>query len=591
MINVQAVAEYLASTTNGGGSGEDTTLIASLLTLANSLATQPQGAGGTGRQPLAAPGSKGGGAGRGAEETPPEIENLAEGIKLFVNRYPVDSRAYEYLVTSPATVVAHVLRDFRPPREGEADYSRIITTYVKRIRSAYAGISDFPPPSGPNQGAHGLPHLGGPGGAAGSRPPLASPGAHKPVIVRPPPDPMLDPSAGDYSDAIQEFVRKYPVDDRAYNFLANASPAVQLRVLQEFKPHRMGDSDYSALLTTFTKKSMDAVRAQEGAAAYEAAAPVILKPAAPPLQAPGRFSSARPSRSIELPPEGVPRDLGTAMVTPGLDDFLAKFPLDERAYDYFAVSSPEVQLKVLQEFHPTREGEASYSGLFTSFVKKCRTAVASSGGAVDAGAAADDGFQFGDMDNAASFAALLGEGANPGADSLRRALAGLQNAASAVAGGAPLDLDAFRLRYPMDDRAFDFLNTSTREVQERVTESFVPQRPDDSDFSAAITAYVRSLRHQAADGGIATGVSEEAVGRFFERYPCDARAVDYFNMCTPDVQAQVMRDFRPRSEGDADYSAAVTAYVKSCRNNSQRQPGSWRPPQGGWGPPKRQRMS
>mmetsp|Transcript_42540 Transcript_42540/g.96067 ORF Transcript_42540/g.96067 Transcript_42540/m.96067 type:complete len:157 (+) Transcript_42540:1-471(+) len=155
----------------------------------------------------------------------------------------------------------------------------------------------------------------------------------------------------------------------------------------------------------------------------------------------------------------------------------------------------------------------------------------------------------------------------------------------------------------MDDRAFDFLATAPREVQERVAESFVPQRLDDTDFSAPITAYVRSLRSQLADAGGSVGVTDESVQRFFERYPCDARATDYFQSCPADVQAAVLRDFRPRSEGDADYSAAVTAFVKRCKSHSrdggawggaQPQQGNWRPPLrppfSGWGPPKRPRL-
>mmetsp|Transcript_81793 Transcript_81793/g.226604 ORF Transcript_81793/g.226604 Transcript_81793/m.226604 type:complete len:598 (-) Transcript_81793:243-2036(-) len=596
MINVQAVADYLASSSSGGA--EDRALIASLLSIANTLAAQ-QAAAGT-APALAQPALLGahalvpragfGSPDLAALETPPEMETLAEGIKMFVQRYPIDTRAYEYLVTSSATVVAHVLRDFRPPHEGEADYSRLLTTYVKRIRSHYMGVGDI---------AGGQAPVIGPATAAGSllsrwRPaglPAPSLAASLPGIVTTPqmPDKVAEV---DLVEAVQAFVQKYPADDRAYNLLVNASPAVQLRVLREFRPHRLGDSDYSALLTTFTKKCID----QDAQGAAVAQQPGL---ALPPIQLPAT----------------VPGDLATAMVTPGLDAFLAKYPIDERAYNFFAVSSAEVQAKVLREFQPMHEGEASYSKLFTSFVNKCRTAIAGCGGQVDAQPAPLPALQEPPrhveppqrVDGAASaLAALLDGGANEvpaGSDAARGALAVLPEKA-----GEALDLEEFRLRFPMDDRAFEFLATAPREVQERVLETFVPQRLDDTDFSAPVTAYVRSLRNQLADANVSAGVTEEAVSRFFERYPCDARAADYFQTCTPEVQVQVLRDFRPRSEGDSDYSAAVTAYIKRCKLQSreaangggsgwaplQQQLGNWRPPlrppAGGWGPPKRPRL-
>eukprot|EP00927_Polykrikos_kofoidii_P036392 TRINITY_DN3072_c0_g2_i1.p1 TRINITY_DN3072_c0_g2~~TRINITY_DN3072_c0_g2_i1.p1 ORF type:complete len:657 (+),score=84.79 TRINITY_DN3072_c0_g2_i1:195-2165(+) len=71
---------------------------------------------------------------------------------------------------------------------------------------------------------------------------------------------------------------------------------------------------------------------------------------------------------------------------------------------------------------------------------------------------------------------------------------------------------------------------------------------------------------------------ETAVVTFFQRYPCDTRAIDYFGLATPEVQAKVMATFRPKSEGDPDYSAAVTSFVKRCLQESQgvaRMGGDW----------------
>merc|ERR1719410_1224653 len=56
----------------------------------------------------------------------------------------------------------------------------------------------------------------------------------------------------------------------------------------------------------------------------------------------------------------------------GMDVFMKRYPIDERARDYFSCCSAEVQDRILREFRPPREGEADYSSLFMAFVKRCR---------------------------------------------------------------------------------------------------------------------------------------------------------------------------------------------------------------------------
>jgi len=53
---------------------------------------------------------------------------------------------------------------------------------------------------------------------------------------------------------LQAFREQYPVDDRAFDFLQKAPPAVQDRVITDFRPQSQGQDDYSALLTIFVKK-------------------------------------------------------------------------------------------------------------------------------------------------------------------------------------------------------------------------------------------------------------------------------------------------------------------------------------------------
>merc|ERR1719193_17303 len=118
------------------------------------------------------------------------------------------------------------------------------------------------------------------------------------------------------AEALKQFVARYPVDEKACALLAGADPAVQGRVLQDFRPHREGDADYSALVTTFTKKVADqlgvpvAHHGPKGADGPDFA------------WGPGPDALALAA----LPPGGAPRDLASARLAPGLDAFLARYP-------------------------------------------------------------------------------------------------------------------------------------------------------------------------------------------------------------------------------------------------------------------------
>lgn len=56
-------------------------------------------------------------------------------------------------------------------------------------------------------------------------------------------------------------------------------------------------------------------------------------------------------------------------------------------------------------------------------------------------------------------------------------------------------LEGFRQRYPMDDRAFDFLKCASAFVQQEVLERFSPQKQD-SDYSALIISFAKKCRER-----------------------------------------------------------------------------------------------
>lgn len=382
------VAKVIESLSIAGISQED--MIDSLLTAANQLAAKSDA------------GLSGG----------PSFDSLTDQLAAFVTRYPLDERAQEYLTNSPSNVITTVISSFRPPREGEADYSGLLTSFLKRTRQQMEGQS-FPHsgkgdlsnnrfsmfPQGKGSPAMASFKGGGKSSGGKGRSTLSSSSAA--------------------SLEVQQFVQRYPIDDRALEYLISLPEGAQSKILRDFKPKFEGEGDYSGLVTSYIKRVIT-----QGYALEE------------------NTSSALGT---------VPPDLQSAKWTPGFDEFLAKYPIDERAYDYFANSSPAVQARVIKDFNPPREGEASYSGLFTSFVKRIRQQIQDSGGGIG------ESFQGGPQ---------LG----------------------------PMDIENFFQRYPCDERSREYLNTSPASVMIRVLNEFKPRREGDADYSAVLTSFIKRTR-------------------------------------------------------------------------------------------------
>jgi len=508
-------------------------------------------------------------------------------IDEFLARYPVDERAQNYLMSSPPMVVGRVLREFQPPRQGESDYSGLLTTYIKRLRQTQIVGNTGAGPSGgkASNGHHALDHQSlYPGKAPFSAGPL-------PVDTE-----------------FREFCKRYPIDEGAQSYLSSAPAEVMLRIIHEFRPPREGENDYSALLMTFAKKCRAEARDagwQHGGGGSWGGNNVQACQAAP-----------QPAR-----PEGAA----------AIDAFARWYPIDERARDYFLCSAPEVQEKVLREFQAKSEGEPDYSGLFTAFVKRCRAACPVQHEQHRWPAHESQRWPGQDRQRwvAHEPSAMYPLGLRDAARSAKGGCGG-GRAAAVVAAAAQhrpqssasssqtredqlsAALDAFLQRYPMDERAFAYLSESSVEVQERVFVSFVPPREDDTDFSAPVTAYTKQLRKHLGHGtvggyaaqtpeahatAVAAGIWEsaapphpgsgdirqgasrageavrdeqdEALAQFFARYPVDERALDYLATASPSVIDRVMTGFRPKQEGDSDYSALVMTFTKKCKDQEQ----------------------
>eukprot|EP00929_Paragymnodinium_shiwhaense_P087820 TRINITY_DN47964_c0_g1_i2.p1 TRINITY_DN47964_c0_g1~~TRINITY_DN47964_c0_g1_i2.p1 ORF type:complete len:369 (-),score=83.58 TRINITY_DN47964_c0_g1_i2:276-1382(-) len=61
--------------------------------------------------------------------------------------------------------------------------------------------------------------------------------------------------------------------------------------------------------------------------------------------------------------------------------------------------------------------------------------------------------------------------------------------------------------------------------------------------------------------------------KFKDRYPTDGRALDFLEKSPVEVIQAVLEDFKPRSEGDRDYSALVTNFTRLVRARVERNKG------------------
>mmetsp|Transcript_111891 Transcript_111891/g.311442 ORF Transcript_111891/g.311442 Transcript_111891/m.311442 type:complete len:587 (-) Transcript_111891:104-1864(-) len=548
--------------------------------------------------------------------TPPEeLTRLAED---FCSRYPVDANAMDYLLTSSPEVQARVVQEFRPPQEGQGDYSALLTAFVKRCRgdARAAGSPALAAPLVPQQLQPQLPPQ--PGGtivgAGGQLLTLSPSGVYEAVRAPEAIDPLGMVGVG-YSGrqepfqasttmpgglpsvSLDAFLARYPVDERACDYFSCQRPEVQEKVLREFRPPREGEADYSSLFMSFVKRC----RAPPVfGAALGGPGPTV---APLPSAAPRPLVFATPSALLRGGPLQAPSSAtGVAAApsgpgsNPGLDALAARYPIDDRAYDYFSTCPPDVQERVLREFRPPREGEADYSSLFMAFVKRCRQGARQ------------------ELYHPPFTPTPQMQPAHSGGWSSGGGLGGT----GAILSAGPEGLESFRLRFPIDERAMAYLAESSEEVRERVLNTFVPPRPDDVDFSAPVTAYVRECRRlldpgaggfaaqqplqqqqQQADG---SGFADPAVGyvdpgstapagfaeaaglpdasadelnNFMQRYPIDARALDYLSTSSPGVVSRVVREFSPKQEGDSDYSALVMAFTKRCRGEERAGAGSY----------------
>merc|ERR1719265_55886 len=87
-------------------------------------------------------------------------------------------------------------------------------------------------------------------------------GSYRPPVAPPVAAQVRAASAdpGDQDARLSQFLSRYPVDERAADFLSQSPSSVVDRVMATFQPKREGESDYSAIVMSFTKRCREQER-------------------------------------------------------------------------------------------------------------------------------------------------------------------------------------------------------------------------------------------------------------------------------------------------------------------------------------------
>lgn len=461
-------------------------------------------------------------------------------VQTFLAQYSVDERATRALEQCAPEVQAKIVATFAPHQQSDSqDYSRKLMGYIKSMSGAERGI----------------------GGTKRSRMEMGSV--------------ALDAGAHVEPGELEAFRLRYPIDARAFEYLSSSLPAVQVRFLRDFNPRNAQEADYSSLVTSVLKKvraemercgSLDDVcPEQHESEAFRAKYPMDDRAWDFLMSAPGStqatvlsyFKPRREDDSDYSAPitafvkslRQQARDHVGARPSPSqIEAFRQRYPMDDRAFEFLESSGSFVVQDVLMNFSPRNMQDTDYSRPITSYVKQCRERAERLGGGAVVGG-----------QHVQIQPTVLGAPKQHSADNGRHVECGW--------------LQCFRKLYPMDAKAYDFLEQSPVEVQESVVSEFKPRRAGDEDYSGAVTSFVKRVKGRLACGPLGVRLPQRYIhvapatllGAFRQRYPLDDRAWDFFSNAGPHVQRSVMERFKPKREGEADYSGLITSFVKGTR--------------------------
>lgn len=257
------------------------------------------------------------------------------------------------------------------------------------------------------------------------------------------------------------FLKKYNIDERAASTLESCPLDVQIAVLSGFEPKPQADSqDYSRRLMAY----IASVRNQSAS---------------------GGLKRSRDERDAQSSPN-LP-DLSSAPSKEQLQDFRDRFPIDNTAWMFLNAAPGHIQAKVVHGFKPRNPAATDFSLGVTFFLQaiiaRCGSRNGGDHASGQSGAGVND-------------SAKPGDAADPNAPSLAM-------------------LSEFRSRFPMDERAFQYLSGSPVAVQLDVLQNFsLRELRDGGDYSRPLTSYIKFARErERASSLLADGQGQVPVQR------------------------------------------------------------------------------
>jgi len=180
--------------------------------------------------------------------------------------------------------------------------------------------------------------------------------------------------------------------------------------------------------------------------------------------------------------------------------FRERYPMDARAFATLTSAPPEVQNVVLSRFKPRSEGDDDYSALVMTFVRAIinRRDSGGTGGGRKVYRDAREGRDHQEEQFQERAPPRRGRGGSDAHDEAQGGGNGEQDCCSQDRDASPVT--NFRLRYPMDDRAFASLQQAPQQVQDVVLSDFKPRREGDDDYSALVMSFVRAVQTRVGAG-------------------------------------------------------------------------------------------
>lgn len=530
---------------------------------------------------------------------------LERDLRDFRDRFPMDDRAAEYLQKAPSQVQSAVVSDFRPRREGQTDYSALVTNFVQQVRQRLERHgklersekgrrhrSDRSPSDARSEASH---SSGSSSSGSGSS--CSSSGSHleshRRVEVAAKASERND--LGEESsarsareravaEANEEMMRRIAEAERDAN-QAKEMEVTQAR-LQARRDLEARVEKYRAEMEATVKAAEDRAEAvrRERIKAAEVAAKATFerkialaadRAAESAQEAQRRAAKVKPAKSEKQPQPS--KD--------AVDDEAKRRKKSSERKDR---RSSKDRSQHRGEADGSRCEKAERRRARTGHYRRRRTRDETEGreshrdrdrAGRDAGGSRSVHLQERNTGRRPSVRRSRSARAQLKGSS-QSGLAVLLSNGHAEPGPTDSALEAFRERYPMDDRAFDCLVTAAPEVQQSVIAQFKPRREGEDDYSALVATFVRSIQirqtgHWSGDAAADRGFRQEkahvvendqsALAAFRDRYPMDDRAHESLQNAAAHIRSTVLSTFRPRREGEDDYSALIMSFTRGVQ--------------------------